>query len=306
MAAWWTFPPEHRCLPASAERRATSSATGCSTPSTTGARVASGSGRRTRATGRTITVALDANTNPIFAAYSQHCSGTVRAWSKVTRMQTHPIDYVALGSHANYFTQTSSPTQFLRCVYKNVAKADRSKARRLVSAVQSGITDRTGTAHRLGPTTEPADDRYNSSTWTARCPPGAASPAAGAKANSSGSAEHQPASRAYAAVSDPRRRAGTPHRCRRSGTPTQARALTSQTAGKRLNRTVVRPKRRSSLVCVRAYALAELGDREAVEVFLRREDAFAALDVAISDEPDSPGLRYVVPIELDERELSAN
>jgi hypothetical protein len=102
----------------------------------------------------TITVALDANANATFAAYSQHCSGTVRAWSKVTRMQTHPIDYVALGSHANYFTQTSSPTQFLRCVYKNVAKADRSKARRLVSTIQNGITDRTGTAHALGPTTD--------------------------------------------------------------------------------------------------------------------------------------------------------
>jgi hypothetical protein len=102
----------------------------------------------------TITVALNANADPIFAAYSQHCSGTVRAWSKVTRMQTHPVAYVALGSHANYFTQTSSPTQFLRCVYKNVAKADRSKARRLVSAVQSGITDRTGTAHVLGPATD--------------------------------------------------------------------------------------------------------------------------------------------------------
>jgi hypothetical protein len=101
-----------------------------------------------------ITVALDANVNAIFAAYSQHCSGTVRAWSRVTRMQTHPIDYVALGSHANYFTQTSSPTQFLRCVYKNVAAADRSKARRLVSAVQSGITDRTGTAHVLGATAD--------------------------------------------------------------------------------------------------------------------------------------------------------
>jgi hypothetical protein len=102
----------------------------------------------------TITVALADNTNPIFAAYSQHCSGTVRAWSKVSRVQTHLIDYVALGSHANYFTQTSSPTQFLRCVYKNVAQADRSKAHRLVSAVQSGITDRTGTAHALGPATE--------------------------------------------------------------------------------------------------------------------------------------------------------
>jgi hypothetical protein len=100
-----------------------------------------------------ITVALDANVNPIFAAYSQHCSGTVRAWSKVTRTQTHPVDFVALGSHANYFTKTSSPTQFLRCVYKNVASADRSKAHRLVNAVQNGITDRTGTTHPLGSAT---------------------------------------------------------------------------------------------------------------------------------------------------------
>jgi len=101
-----------------------------------------------------VAVALDADANPIFAAYSQHCSGTVRAWSKVSRQQTHPIDYVALGSHANYFTQASSPTQFLRCVYKNVAKADRSKARRLVSVAQTGITDRTGIVHPVGPTTE--------------------------------------------------------------------------------------------------------------------------------------------------------
>lgn len=98
-----------------------------------------------------IAVALDASSNPIFAAYSQHCSGTVRAWSKVARAQTHPIDYVALGSHANYFTQTSSPTQFLHCVYRNVDKANLSKARRLVNAFQSQITDRTGTAHRLDP-----------------------------------------------------------------------------------------------------------------------------------------------------------
>jgi hypothetical protein len=96
-----------------------------------------------------ISVALDASEHPIFAAYSQHCSGTVRAWSNVAHSQTHPIDYVALGSHANYFTKTSSPTQFLRCVYKNVAAEDRSKARRLVRAAQSLITDRTGTANRL-------------------------------------------------------------------------------------------------------------------------------------------------------------
>jgi hypothetical protein len=102
-----------------------------------------------------VSVALDDDLNPIFAAYSQHCSGTVRAWSKVERVLTHPVDYVALGSHANYFNQTSSPTQFLRCVYRNVAKAERSRARRLVTAVQRGVTDRTGTAHKLDPAAQP-------------------------------------------------------------------------------------------------------------------------------------------------------
>jgi len=76
-----------------------------------------------------VSVALDDSLHPIFAAYSQHCSGTVRAWAKAHRSGTHPVDYVALGSHANYFDKKSSPTQFLRCVYKNVANADRTSKR---------------------------------------------------------------------------------------------------------------------------------------------------------------------------------
>jgi hypothetical protein len=96
-----------------------------------------------------VSVALDDSLKPLFAAYSQHCSGTVRAWSAVKKNGTHPIDYVALGSHANYFAETSSPTRFLRCVYKNVAKADQTRARGLVKAVQGSVTDRTGAARRL-------------------------------------------------------------------------------------------------------------------------------------------------------------
>jgi hypothetical protein len=41
-------------------------------------------------------------------------------------------------------------------------------------------------------------------------------------------------------------------------------------------------------------------------VFLRREDAFAALEDALGDEPDWSGLLYVAPIELDVRDGSAN
>lgn len=55
---------------------------------------------------------------------------------------------------------------------------------------------------------------------------------------------------------------------------------------------------------VLAYALVEIGDEQ--DVFVRSEDAFAALEDAIKDEPDWAGTLYVVPIELDEREVSPN
>jgi hypothetical protein len=57
---------------------------------------------------------------------------------------------------------------------------------------------------------------------------------------------------------------------------------------------------------VRVYALVELGDEEAIDVYLRREDPFAALADCIQDEPDWVGLLYVEPIELDERTMSPN
>jgi hypothetical protein len=52
--------------------------------------------------------------------------------------------------------------------------------------------------------------------------------------------------------------------------------------------------------------LAQIGDSQAIDVFLRCEDAFAALQGCLRDEPDWTGLLYVLPIELDEREVSAN
>jgi hypothetical protein len=57
---------------------------------------------------------------------------------------------------------------------------------------------------------------------------------------------------------------------------------------------------------MRAYVLAELGDRLAVDVFVRKEDAFKALEDALHDEPGWAGTLTVEPIELGERELSAN
>jgi hypothetical protein len=61
------------------------------------------------------------------------------------------------------------------------------------------------------------------------------------------------------------------------------------------------PARSGPKLCrMRAYALVEIGDPKAVEIFLRREDAFAVLEDVLGDEPEWSGLLSVVPIELDE------
>jgi hypothetical protein len=58
---------------------------------------------------------------------------------------------------------------------------------------------------------------------------------------------------------------------------------------------------------VRAYALVELGDPEAIDLFLREEDARRALEDALHDEPQwGGGMLFVAPIELDERQVSVN
>jgi hypothetical protein len=51
-----------------------------------------------------VSILLDLQGNPLLAAYSQHSRGVRRDWAKVPKRGTHPLDYVALGSHANYFT----------------------------------------------------------------------------------------------------------------------------------------------------------------------------------------------------------
>ena len=50
-----------------------------------------------------VQVFLDASGNPQRALYSQHGSGENAAWSDVEKSDTHPVVYVAEGSHANFF-----------------------------------------------------------------------------------------------------------------------------------------------------------------------------------------------------------
>jgi hypothetical protein len=59
-----------------------------------------------------VNVVLGAKDEPVEAAYSQHCSGQRLSWANVEKSpagSTHPVVYVALGSHANYFTPGSGP-----------------------------------------------------------------------------------------------------------------------------------------------------------------------------------------------------
>lgn len=105
-----------------------------------------------------VTVGVDGGGRPQFAAYSEHCSGTVRPWSEVSkRGETHPVVYVALGSHANYFTDTPSSTRFTECLKSGFGSAT---VTRIAELAQEKIVDRVGTAHPLGPAGLPGVTPY--------------------------------------------------------------------------------------------------------------------------------------------------
>jgi hypothetical protein len=52
-----------------------------------------------------VNVVLTADEQPVEVGYSQHCLGQRRTWAATPRVDdTHPVVYVAAGSHANYPT----------------------------------------------------------------------------------------------------------------------------------------------------------------------------------------------------------
>ncbi len=55
--------------------------------------------------------------------------------------------------------------------------------------------------------------------------------------------------------------------------------------GRRPKRTIATCTGSHYAPSVRAYALVELGDSDAIDLFLREEDAQAALEDALRDEP---------------------
>jgi hypothetical protein len=103
-----------------------------------------------------ITVGIGADDRPQFAAYSEHCSGSVRPWSAVaTRGGSHPVAYVALGSHANWFSSATVKTNFSECIKGGRTAAAATKAARLVRLAQERVLDRMGSAHASGPSDLP-------------------------------------------------------------------------------------------------------------------------------------------------------
>jgi hypothetical protein len=56
-----------------------------------------------------VSVVLDSELNPVEAGYSQHCTGEKRSWANVQKVGTHPLVYVATGSHANLFAPGLHP-----------------------------------------------------------------------------------------------------------------------------------------------------------------------------------------------------
>jgi hypothetical protein len=98
-----------------------------------------------------ITVGISGTLQPLFAAYSQHCTGTIRAWAPVEkRAGTHPVAYVGLGSHANYFTNAPTSTKFSQCLRKYLDRPELAHATAIVKATEERLVDRTGTAHASG------------------------------------------------------------------------------------------------------------------------------------------------------------
>jgi hypothetical protein len=57
-----------------------------------------------------VNIVLSPGEEPLEVGYSQHCLGQRRAWAETPRSdETHPVVYVAAGSHANYFSAGVHP-----------------------------------------------------------------------------------------------------------------------------------------------------------------------------------------------------
>ena len=134
-------------------RRATSCGTGCSTSSTTGTRCASRLWQAHEGDWESISVGARQerrrrSSRPTASTARGPCA---RGTAVEKRGGTHPVAYVALGSHANYFTNPAELDPLLRMLQAGADGKGGAVASRIISLAQEKIVDRTGTAHPLGP-----------------------------------------------------------------------------------------------------------------------------------------------------------
>ena len=93
-----------------------------------------------------VAVMLTSAGVPISVGYSQHSCGKVRTWAKVPKWHktTHPLAFVALGSHANYFSTGPLQLDLRKQCYPELGAA-------VLRAYLSPILEYTGQGRAFGP-----------------------------------------------------------------------------------------------------------------------------------------------------------
>jgi hypothetical protein len=86
-----------------------------------------------------VSVVLDTAGKPLLVGTSRHCGGARRSWAQVERRRTHPVVYVALGSHANYF-QPGETALDVRCLPPTAQTIVKSYGVELDDHVAAGTT----------------------------------------------------------------------------------------------------------------------------------------------------------------------
>lgn len=92
------------------------------------------------------TVLLASSGTPLSVGYSQHSCGKVRSWAKVPKWRhtTHPLVFVALGSHANYFSAGPVQLDLRRQCYPELGAA-------VLRGYLSPVLEYTGHGKPFGP-----------------------------------------------------------------------------------------------------------------------------------------------------------
>jgi hypothetical protein len=99
-----------------------------------------------------VSFGLRADFSLLYAAYSEHCSGTVAPSSMVKFEDGHPVVYAALGSHANYLDLHSHPTYPLECRIHYTDATHAGQIMRLIkTAKETHLLDQLGTKRSFGP-----------------------------------------------------------------------------------------------------------------------------------------------------------